>query len=77
MAFGYRLRIVPRGLGISTRRETASGRFFMPVQFGWRAVETAWFEYRSRRPRKSQHPGVYAAAARGLEALLRVGFPRE
>jgi hypothetical protein len=49
----------------------------MPVQFGWRAVETAWFEYRSRRPRKSQHPGVYAAAARGLEALLRVGFPRE
>jgi hypothetical protein len=28
-------------------------------------------------PRESQHPGVYAAAVRGLEALLRVGFPRE
>ena len=28
-------------------------------------------------PRESKRPGVYAAAVRGLEALLRVGFPRE
>ena len=28
-------------------------------------------------PRESQRPGVYAAAVRGLEAWLRVGFPRE
>jgi hypothetical protein len=28
-------------------------------------------------PRESQRPGVYEAAVRGLEAWLRVGFPRE
>ena len=27
-------------------------------------------------PRERRRPGAYAAAARGLEALLRVGFPR-